>query len=324
MIVSICLGGGFIYLAFDDLDHRVFLGSIKAIKWDGIAIYCLLFILSHGLRILRWGQLIRASHHVPWPSLFSIGAQGYALITLLPFRMGELSRPLLLQKKHDIPFSTTLGTLLVERITDGLMCLGFFGLSLALFVPQNDPNPSPNAQKALLFIQAGAWSLGLLFICILSGIILLLWKPYVWKRAIQSTIGSFFPDLSASILKMSDDLHQGLHFNVSQWIYFMVLTGVYWIIQGGIFPLMAYATGIDPLSLSQSFILLSVVVIGIMIPAGPGFTGSFELAVKGGFLILMIPDHPHIPLFIAALHLSQFTSQVGLGCASWIWIGHKD
>jgi hypothetical protein len=322
MLISIVLGGGILYLTFDRQEGNQLIQSLHLIKWNGLALYCLLFLFSHGLRIIRWGNLIQASTPLSWSSLFSIGAQGYALIALLPFRMGELSRPFLLQKHHNTPFSTTVGTLLIERVADGLMCIGFFGLSLALFVPQIS---TQNAQSsALFFIMAGAWSLGLLFIGILVGILFLLWKPKILTLFLHKTVGRISPSWEKACLKLSDDLHQGLHFTPRQWGTFILITIVYWGIQGCLFPIMAYATGLPIFSLIHSFILLSVVVLGIMIPAGPGFTGSFELAVKGGLLILMIPDHPHIPLFIACLHLSQLSTQVGLGGVAWMWMGHSE
>ena len=316
--LSVILAGLFLFLAFDRQDGQSLLASLEFLRIEGLVGYCLLFLLSHCLRIIRWGNLIKASHSVSWSSLFSIGAQGYALIVLLPFRMGEASRPIMLKKKHHIPVSTTLGTLLIERISDGLMCIVFFTLSLFLLVPSLPNSSTSSTQTALIVLKTGAWSLGTLFLLLSSGILLLLWRPSLWKSLIEKRVGPFFPSLAHSLIQVSDTLIQGLKFSPKQWGTFFALTFLYWSMQGCIFPLMAYATQIHPLSLSQSFVLLSIVVIGIMIPAGPGFTGSFELALKGGFILLMIPEHPHLTLFIGCLHLSQLVCQVGLGLGTWI------
>ena len=52
-----------------------------------------------------------------------------------------------------------------------------------------------------------------------------------------------------------------------------------------------------------------------MIPAGPGFTGTFELAMKGGFALLVLApsSEANIALYTVMLHVAQLLVQVSFG-----------
>src|SRR5579884_529646 len=55
---------------------------------------------------------------------------GFAAITLFG-RPGELVRPYLIARKEEVPVSSQLATLLLERLFDLLMALLLFGFALA-------------------------------------------------------------------------------------------------------------------------------------------------------------------------------------------------
>ena len=64
-----------------------------------------------------------------------------------------------------------------------------------------------------------------------------------------------------------------------------------------------------------AFISAAILVVGIMIPGGPGMTGTFELALAAGFsLLLLSPESQgNITLYTIMLHVSQLVVQVACG-----------
>ena len=96
---------------------------------------------------------------------------------------------------------------------------------------------------------------------------------------------------------------------------FFVLTCVYWLALGLGMTLMARGAHIPDLSFVGGFALLTVLTVGIMIPAGPGFTGTFELALKGGFALLVLEPASveNITLYTIMLHVAQLGVQVSFG-----------
>ncbi len=96
---------------------------------------------------------------------------------------------------------------------------------------------------------------------------------------------------------------------------FFLMTVVYWVALGVGMRWMGLATLIPDLSYPGGFALLAVLTVGIMVPAGPGFTGTFELALKGGFALLVLAPESleNVALYTIMLHVVQLAVQVGAG-----------
>jgi hypothetical protein len=47
--------------------------------------------------------------------------------------------------------------------------------------------------------------------------------------------------------------------------------------------------------LKSGFALLAILVVGIMVPGGPGMTGTFELALSAGFSLLLLSEESLFP-----------------------------
>ena len=66
----------------------------------------------------------------PPPDLFPTVAIGYFGNNILPARAGELLRAVVLKKDEQIPISASLATIIVERVFDGVVMLGFVFVNL--------------------------------------------------------------------------------------------------------------------------------------------------------------------------------------------------
>jgi uncharacterized membrane protein YbhN (UPF0104 family) len=69
---------------------------------------------------------------------------------------------------------------------------------------------------------------------------------------------------------------------------FVLLTAAYWGLNGWSMHLLAGAFALD-IQLIDAYTILGVLVAGIMIPAGPGMVGTFQLAAAFG-LSLFVPE----------------------------------
>jgi hypothetical protein len=92
----------------------------------GIAVY----FLAVWARAWRWHYLLRPLKHVPTTAAFPIVCVGYMGNNLYPARAGELLRSYVLRRKHGVPMSGSLATILVERSFDGVVMLGFIVFNL--------------------------------------------------------------------------------------------------------------------------------------------------------------------------------------------------
>jgi uncharacterized membrane protein YbhN (UPF0104 family) len=100
----------------------------------GIALAIGFVAVEVALRAARWRLLLLPFRPVPYRQAAGYLCVGYFANTLLPARLGDLARAFLAGRTLGIPRLATLGTIVVERIADGVAILGLViigGLAVA-------------------------------------------------------------------------------------------------------------------------------------------------------------------------------------------------
>src|SRR5262249_44734195 len=69
---------------------------------------------------------------VPFMPVFSATCIGFFCNMVLPLRVGEVVRPVLLARRTNLPASSVLGSVLLERILDMVTILAFLGTVIVL------------------------------------------------------------------------------------------------------------------------------------------------------------------------------------------------
>ena len=308
-VLSIGVGCLFLWLAFAGEDWSQFWLHLENVELGGVFGYVVLFAVAHGLRIVRWGILVTALGDVAHKKVFAIGAVGYMAIMVLPFRLGEFVRPYLIKGQSGITASGAMATVVVERIIDGLIYVALFFVFLSILPPSG--NPAVDAVRYAAYLAGGVFS---------GALVVLIAGFYGRTKTIQISrrLLSPLPDaFVGKLLSLLNAFLDGLVVlpDLRRLGMFLLLTLVYWGALGVGMLVMAHAVGIEGVTWVGAFALLTVLTVGIMIPAGPGFTGTFELALQAGFALLIIPDSslPLITVYAVVLHVAQLCVQVGFG-----------
>lgn len=122
----------FIYLALPGLHLSEVLSSLRTANYlwllPGIGVY----FLGLWARTWRWHYMLRPLKSVPLIRLFPLVCIGYFGNNVYPFRAGELIRSYALKRTEGIAFMSSLATVFIERIFDGLVMLLFVFLALPL------------------------------------------------------------------------------------------------------------------------------------------------------------------------------------------------
>ena len=92
----------------------------------GVGVY----FLAVWARAWRWHYLLRPLKAIPTGAMFPIVCIGYMGNNIYPARAGELLRAYVLRRRQGVPISASLATILVERVFDGVVMLGFVFLNL--------------------------------------------------------------------------------------------------------------------------------------------------------------------------------------------------
>ena len=306
---SIVLGVGLMWLAFRGEDWADVGRRVAQVDWVPLLGYATLFFVSHVVRIVRWGALVRALGPISWRQVVSAGAIGYLCIMVFPLRLGELVRPYLVRGQGGVSGTAALATVVVERVIDGLLFVALFFVFISFLPPTGDPRVDA--------VKLSGYIAGAVFVAAL----LVLVAGYTRRQATVSLIervgGRVHPGLTRKIVRVLDAFLEGLKIlpDRRRILIFVALTVVYWAIQGVGMKLMADAVHMPDVTLSGGFALLAILVVGIMVPGGPGMTGTFELALSAGFSLLLLSEESraNITVYIIMLHVTQLLVQVVCG-----------
>jgi glycosyltransferase 2 family protein len=102
-------------------------------NWSWLPLTILAVLVNYGLRFVRWHYYLRVigiKTVAPLPSLL-IFLSGFSL-TMVPGKVGELLKSVLLKSNYDVPVSYSASIVAAERLTDvlGMACLAALGISL--------------------------------------------------------------------------------------------------------------------------------------------------------------------------------------------------
>ena len=117
-----------LYLAFRNVPVRQLIAYLGTINYWWIVPTIALLITTFLLRTLRWRLLLKHIGPLTFRQAFHPLMIGFMMNCVLPGRVGELARPVLLKQRHGIAFSTGLATVAAERIFDIFMLILLFAL----------------------------------------------------------------------------------------------------------------------------------------------------------------------------------------------------
>ncbi len=250
--------------------------------WLGVAIA--LALLSYWLRAIRWGIILRPAARVRHSSLVLTTAVGYAAMTLLPARMGDVIRPVLLARRDRFPVSAALASVLTERLFDMWTVVLFFMVFL-VWPPAMAMSGEARRWLHVLtvsgYILAAGLAVGTLlmlglfryqerFIARVTAPIGRLRES--WRDGAARFLGHFLDGLR--IIRRPRDLGVAVFWSVAIWY------SIYWQVRT---TMLAF--GLDR-PLRVAFLLVTLSIAGLAIPT-PGGVGGFHKAIQLGLVVFM-------------------------------------
>ena len=243
----------------------------------------LVALLAYWLRALRWQFILLPVGRVRHSSVLLTTAVGYAALSLLPARMGDLIRPLILARREKIPASASLASILTERVFD-LWSVVLFFLVFIIWPPRM-PELDEQARNSLEILSLSGYVAGaglLIGTFILLGLfryqerfVELLTRPVGWiKLSWRKPATNFFNHFldGLRVLQRPRDL---LITTVASLIMWWVIC---WQVR---YTLLAF--DVD-LPLRAAYLIVTMAVIGLAVPT-PGGVGGFHKATQVGMTL---------------------------------------
>ncbi len=308
-VLGLAISGGALWLTLRGKDIGAIWQAVLSADYRYLAPYFLILVAVHFIRTVRWGILLEPVAKIPFSRLNAVSAVGFMALILLPFRLGEFARPYLVADRPRLRVSAALSSVVVERVVDGLFTALLLVLAL-LGVPDGTPG--------LHFLRAGGVAVFLAFAGLLAFLIVANRNREMAVRFTHRVLDPVSPRVANRASGMMDAFIHGLRLVPSRRkvALFFVLTGAYWALNGWGMKVLARGFGFD-LSPVAAYTVLGVLVVGVMIPAGPGMVGTFQAAVVLGLSLFFPPARvgTHGNAYANVLWLAQLTQQTVFGLA---------
>ncbi|GAB4313956.1 MAG: lysylphosphatidylglycerol synthase transmembrane domain-containing protein [Candidatus Sumerlaeia bacterium] len=321
LVVGLVISAVFLAYSLKSVNFADLLTSFRRVNYVWIVPFCVVTMLSFYLRALRWQFLLpgcRTSALRLFPPLMI----GFAFNGIFPARAGEFARAFVLKTRDGVPFGKGFGSVVMERLFDGLTMLIMLLVALRfLTVPPGldleyggyrITSEQFNALADKAFWPFVVIFLGVLFIlfgktrALLEQIILRLpLLPRGMKEKITGLLHSFADGLGS----IRDPRRIAL---------VIVLSVAIWLLVAWSQQLLSFGFGDFQMSFLQSLMVMLVVVVAIMVPAAPGYWGLYELGGMFGMVIVGLVQNTEsgraVALsFIILVHALQMILTIGFG-----------
>jgi len=289
ILLGAAVSGALLVYLFWSVDPREVLARLARTNWAFLALSLLLNLVSVWIRAWRWRYLFppgsRPSH------LFNAVMIGYMANNILPLRAGEVVR-VYVASRHGPRFWTTVATLVVERVLDGLAVgLMLAGLFLTLPIPRELRWP------AVIFLSADLLAMvTLVVIAIAPG----------GCAAVIRALFHRWAGLERRGLDVLGTMSEGLKgVRARRHLLPIALSSVgIWLVLAVAVWTALHATHLD-LPLSASFAVLAFMGLGVSLPSSPGYVGVIQAATVLALALFSVPRADALS-FSLIFHAAQY------------------
>jgi uncharacterized protein (TIRG00374 family) len=129
-----------LYFAFKNVPLAELFNYLLSINYFWVLPAVIVILLSFVLRALRWRIILESAHKISVSRAYHPMMIGFMINCVLPGRLGEVARPVILQKKEKVPFTTGLATVVAERVFDICILLLLFMFTVGMLRIDPDQN----------------------------------------------------------------------------------------------------------------------------------------------------------------------------------------
>lgn len=270
--VGVLFSALFMWLALRGLRLERFWESVQAANYGwlipGIAVY----FVAVWARAWRWHYLLRPIKSIPTRTMFPVTAIGYMGNNIYPARAGEVLRAIVLKRREQVSVSASLATIIVERIFDGVVMLGFVFLNLPELARLTSSSGFVGNIEQLALAGTAV------FVLALVAFLLAAMFPSAGLRLGAWLIERLLPArIRAHAVQLLHRFLDGLAALRSPFSILMVfLTSVViWLLETGKYWFVMHAFDFS-VSFFALMLMNGIVNLATTIPSAPGYIGTFD------------------------------------------------
>jgi glycosyltransferase 2 family protein len=228
-ILFLCIGVFVFWLVYRDIDMVTLKAALGKINYWWLLLSFILGMLSHISRAMRWNMLIRPMGYNPSTINSFLAVMVMYLTNLALPRAGELARCSVLGKYEKISFTKLVGTVVIERFTDGIALIVFaiiiFTLQADVFIKFITSHPDIQARAKDLF--SGRNILFLLLAIALFISLLIMYRKKLMRTSLFKRVEGFYLNFLEGIKAIRYMENKWKYIGHTIFIYIMWLAMLY-------------------------------------------------------------------------------------------------
>jgi glycosyltransferase 2 family protein len=236
-----------------------------------------LVAITFWVRAVRWQYLLAPIGPTRFRTAFRTTVIGFAALSLLPARAGDLLRPYLLARQDGISAPAAFATIVMERVLDLIAVL----ILLAVYVwGFSDPSTLPPTLRGPIEVASALAGLGAVVMMVVMWVLathperigaFVAAATRVLPRKLGARLGAVVQMFSGgfAVARKPRSLAMAFIWSLPLWL---ILAGEIWLVSRAFNIHMPFP---------GSFLLQALLVIGVAVPT-PGAVGSYHEAFRLG------------------------------------------
>jgi len=313
-IIFISIGIILFWLVYKDIPMKEMWQGIKNANYFWIILALFIALLGHYSRGRRWNLLIKPLGYDIKPSRTFIAVMINYMANLALPRMGEVSRPIVINRTDKVPLDKLIGTIIIERIFDFMTLVVLTLLAVVLqyklikdsiyhaLVLQSDKFKSLFSLKTLLIIAIVVALLIILLVLIKKSDGDFKKHPVYIK--IRDVVKGFYTGIKT--IKTMKNKWQFVGHTLFIWLTYYLMT----------YLVFFSLPETSQLSLAAGLVVLTIGSLGFIMPS-PGGIGTYHFAAEQALGIYQV-DKEGAKLYALIAHSSQTLTIIIVGAVCFL------
>jgi uncharacterized protein (TIRG00374 family) len=299
--IGIAISIFFLFLLFRKIDFHKLLNAFREMDYRYLLPAVFFTFVSYFFRAVRWKYLLLPLKKTRLKNLFPATIIGYMANNLLPARLGEFVRAYVLGEKEGLDTSAVFATLVVDRLFDGFTVLLIL---LVTFFTVKLPPGMEHVQEGLVI---GGYVTLVIYIAIVFFLITLKKRTLQTITLIAKLLKPFPVKVSERVIPLLGSFIKGLRLSSRPAdLFALIFTSlVIWFFAIWPVDLLLRAFGIF-LPITASMFIMVFLVFAVMVPASPGYVGTYHAACVYGIMAFNIQKEKALSIALIIHGVSFF------------------
>ena len=297
----------FLFMLFRKIDFNQLAQAFKTLHWGYLLLAIVITFVSYTLRAVRWHYLLLPQKKAAPRNLLSATIICYMANNLLPARLGEIIRACVLAEKEQMEASSVFATLVLDRLCDG------FSVLIILLITFFTVQLPPGMEKVQSGLVTGGYVTFSLYIAVIIFLFFLKKSTLTTLKFVSLILKPFPAVLSEKIIPLLGSFIAGIRLSSrpGELVAVVVSSALIWATATWPVDLLLRAFDIN-LPITASMFILVFLVFAVMVPASPGYIGTYHAACMYGLLAFNVSKEQALSVALV-MHAVNFFPIIILG-----------